>query len=99
MSGPTALADLVQLYLHQDWVLEYADVWAAVDAFIAGEDPRLTAELLAEVSALLATEPDEETVQRLLVEDLGSEYWPPGDGMTFLEWLQRLEGRLRDTTV
>jgi hypothetical protein len=84
---------LVQGYLHQDWPMDYASVWDAVDAFRASESPATVASLNADVRQLIDENYDEDALKRLLVDELGSGYFPPGDGSTFSDWLRRVADR------
>ena len=56
--------------------------------------PSRVAALRRDVEELIAEGKDEEELKRLLVDELGGEYWPPGDGSTFSEWLLALKASL-----
>lgn len=88
-----ALKHLLQAYLNQDWPDDYATVWDAVDEF-KRSDPARVELLRREVAELIAEGRDEEGLKLLLVDELGGEYWPPGDGSTFSDWLLALKAAL-----
>lgn len=90
MSGYPALAQLVAGYLNQDWPLDYDDVWHAVQAFSAQEPAALIAQARDQALELLEAEATEEGLRRVLVDELGSGYSPPGDDLAFRAWLQRV---------
>lgn len=83
-------------YLHQDWDLDYGGVWDAVRAFKrdASDDDLRAA--IAQAEELRAAGLDEEEFRRAVVDRLGVEYWPPGDGLTFQAWLDELVRVLAD---
>lgn len=77
-------------YMHQDWHDDYANEWAAVDAFVA-EGPSETADLFrAEIALLLARHPSEEDVRKIILDDLDSYYLVDVSGWKYREWLQAL---------
>lgn len=93
MDDLPALRHFLGAYLHQDWSDEFATADEAVDAFVHDEPGRATT-LGQEVSSLLASAPDEARLRKLVLDDLGSGYYPPGDGLTFQQWLRSVRTRL-----
>ncbi len=91
--------DMTQLrqlggYLHQDWPLDHADAESAVRAFVADRSPDEVAEALAEVEHLRTTQGDDE-LTNVLTSVI--DYWPPGDGLTFRQWIDQLVNLLRES--
>jgi hypothetical protein len=54
-------------YMHQDWRDDYADEWAAVDAFIAGGPPEDPGLFRTEIAQLLVEHPSEEAVRKIIL--------------------------------
>jgi len=78
------------VYLHEDWPDDYGNEWTALDAFMAegpAEDPQL---FRADVTRLLAEDPSEDDLRKLILDDLGCYLNPEVDGWTYREWLQAL---------
>ena len=74
-----ALKRLVGAYVNEDWPDFYADIWAAVDDFIAGA-PSLSQRLPSEIELVLRERASEESLAQFL-DSLGLGYQPqPGDG-------------------
>lgn len=94
MTGSQALTELVAGYLNQDWPLDYATVWDAVRAFCDEEPPTVVAQARNQALQLLRSVDSEEELKRVLVDELGSGYWPPGENLTFREWLERVVSAL-----
>jgi hypothetical protein len=82
-------------YLHQDWDLDHDTIWDAVLAFISdatADEVRAAAQQAADLrDAGLA----EEELAGIVNAELGIDYWPPGDDLTFRGWLDELVGVLR----
>jgi hypothetical protein len=93
MSEFPTLRHLLRGYLNQDWPDEFPTIWDGVAAF-KRDEPAIVDALRGEIDRLIAEERTEEALRRLLVDELGSGYWPPGDGKTFSEWLSELRERL-----
>jgi hypothetical protein len=93
MSDWPALQLLLQGYLHQDWPLDFESVWEGVDAFMSSE-PGMVDALRREVEQLYEERLSDEHLRRLLIDELGSGYWPPGNGMSFSAWLTALRKHL-----
>jgi len=53
-------------YLHQDWIDEFPDEWAALDGFLADGAPENAQVFRSDIAALLAEHPAEEEVRRAL---------------------------------
>jgi hypothetical protein len=83
------LAQVLGSYLHQDWDLDHTSADDALLAAIAGQPPRQVA---AAASELLAHRPpaDDEAASRRFSNELCS-YHPPGDGLTYSAWLDRVQ--------
>ena len=83
-------------YLHQDWPLDHEDVWDAVQEFARQSSASDLAAALTRAERLRAEDLGEEGLRRVLVDDIGLGYWPPGDGLTFRTWLDQLIEVLAD---
>ena len=83
-------------YLHQDWDLDYDGVWDAVRAFKADASADDLRAAIAQTEELRDAGLDEEQLRRTVVDELGVEYWPPGDDLTFQAWLDELVRVLAD---
>lgn len=74
-------------FMHQDWILEYADLWAAVKA-VPFEQPLDAQDLLKELRAIKAAGLDEDTL-RVAIESgdttVSPEYW----GVSYTEWIDK----------
>jgi hypothetical protein len=84
------LQTLLAGYLNEDWSLDYPNVWAAVDGFRRESPPDLIAAAVTTIGELM-TEPDPERALQSACDELGCGYYPPGDGMTYLEWFTRIK--------
>jgi hypothetical protein len=87
-----ALAALASEFLHADWPEEYADVNAALDAFVA-ERPGLAARLPEEVAELLALMLSEEQLEELLVDHLCVAF-RPDPPVDYASWLESMSRRV-----
>lgn len=83
-------------YLHQDWDLDYPTVWDAVRAFHREAPLGLVEEARKQVLDLLSSVDSEEELRRILVDDLGWNYWPPADKLTFRSLLERVANEFAD---
>ena len=90
--GP--LGNLFGAYLHQDFDLEFRDVWAAIEDCTSTNPPQWVAAAHRELVEILDDEFDEPSLEALL-ERYGCYYYPPGTGYTYGEWLREVEVRLR----
>lgn len=88
-----ALELLTQGYLTLDWPDDYADVWAAVDDYVANEP--VAHQLSDEVAELIEATPSEAGLNALLIGALGSGYQPQVDGFTTTGWLLAVCERVR----
>lgn len=79
--------------MHQDWDLDHATVWDALDDFVAGE-PRSVGELGREVRELRRRDLSEDALREVVGNELRCDYWPPGDGLTYSSWLAEVDRRL-----
>ena len=93
MSYLPALSLLLQGYLNPDWVDDYEDVWSAVDDF-ARNEPESARVIRQEVDSLLRTVSSEETLRRIVVNELRSGYLPEADGWGYRSWLEEVARRV-----
>jgi hypothetical protein len=83
---------------HQDWDIEASTADEVITNYLAEDHSKehLT-HLSNRVLALLERHPsDDATLEHELLEDLGCEYYPPGDvkGTSTRQWLKELAARL-----
>lgn len=77
-------------YLHQDWSLDYPDEWAALDGFLADGPPENGQTFRSEIATLLAENPLEEDVRRIVLDELYSCALAEAHGWKYRDWLQAL---------
>ena len=93
--GPgTPLRTLMAAYLHQDWDVEYSDVWAAVADFVDHAPQCMIAAAHSELRDLIAQDLSAAAIEVALAH-YSCAYYPPGDGYTLDGWLRELERRLQ----
>ena len=83
-------------YLNLGWIDEYDDPWDAVTDFVNSEPD--ASDLPGEVGALLSSQPQEDELRRLIIDELGSGYLLESDGWRYDEWLAELAVRVREAT-
>jgi CdiI immunity protein len=88
------LAQLFRAYLNQDWASEYDNVWDAVRDFSSGHSAVAVGRAAEQVQRILEDTRDEARLESA-VNQLGMEYYPPGEGWTYTAWLTELEKVLR----
>ncbi|WP_354697188.1 contact-dependent growth inhibition system immunity protein [Paraconexibacter sp. AEG42_29] len=98
-TSTTGLGVLLGGYLHQDWPYDYGTVWDGVQAFVTGEGMAQVLAARLDVRWLISRGLNENALRTVLVDELGTGYWPPGDGYTIFEWLDRLAVRLREAEL
>lgn len=91
-----ALAHLVSAYFHQDWMHEFADEWASVDAFVTGA-PDLAPGLPDDVARVLIEHPSESAVEEYL-DALGCEYTADPATGGYRAWLTEIARRVTAAT-
>ena len=91
-----ALSRLCTTYLHPGLSTE-SDGWrGAVRRFLADEPLALVQQARSEAAGLVHRGLSEKDLTRLF-ETLGSRYWPPVEGVSFVIWLRELHGTLQET--
>lgn len=78
---------LASAYFHQDYDLEADTPLGLVEVFREGEDAATADALRTEIFALLASEPTEEDLVRLWLEEARAAYDPTREGSTVRDWL------------
>ena len=91
-----ALWHLVGVYFNQDWLEDYADEDAAVDAFIEESDD-LVALLPDEITRTLAAYPTEQELEGYL-DSQGCEY-RPASGIGYRDWLTQIRSDVAPGTI
>jgi hypothetical protein len=94
----TALEDrplslLLGGYINQDWPLDHATVWDAIDDFVAKEGAEAASAAAEDIRALAARALSEDELAQVL-DALGSAYYAPHDGSTYAQWLYQVLARL-----
>jgi hypothetical protein len=87
------LATLLQAYLHQDWAEDYSSAWDGLQAFLDEEGSAAATGLVEDIRLVMAEQPSEDQLRELVIGELGSGYYPPGDGMGFGAWLAEVAKR------
>jgi hypothetical protein len=85
-------------YMHQDWRDDYADEWAAVDAFVAEGPAEAPGLFRSEIAMLLTQHPTEDEVRRVVLDDLDSYYLADVSGWKYRDWLQALSDHAAKAT-
>ena len=89
-----ALGRFLAGYFHQDWVLDDPDTAAVVDRFVREAGPEQVQAVIGELDRLLASNLDPGSLEALVSSELNCSYYPPGEGMSYPQWLRWLRGRL-----
>jgi CdiI immunity protein len=76
-------------YMHHDWREDYATEWAALEDFMRS-DPAIAANFCQEVSKLLATDPSEDALRTLLLDEYLAAAMVENRGWKYRDWLQAL---------
>lgn len=92
------LSTVLGAYLYQDWSFEYDTMWDAVRDFRDSEPAPVVAAVAVQVRRILDADHDEAELETVL-DQLGIEYNPPGDGWTYRDWLTELEKFLRSASM
>jgi hypothetical protein len=92
----TALAQFLGVYLHQNWRIDYTDVWAAIEDFVAS-DRQHALGIHADVPDLLwGLVPSDKKLRMVVIDDLDCWYQPESEGWTYRAWLQAVSERVND---
>ena len=83
------LYGLFSAYFHQDWAMDDPTADDVVRRYIRHADPQEVQRVADEIIAFLRIEMTEDERQAIL-DSLYCEYYPPGDGLTYASWLQRV---------
>ena len=89
MTGYPTLWQFFGAYMHQDWRLDYADEWSALDDFIRSE-PGGAEGFCKEAAELLATEPSEEELRELLLDEYLAAAMMENLGWKYRDWMQAM---------
>ncbi|MGW4873898.1 contact-dependent growth inhibition system immunity protein [Streptomyces chartreusis] len=81
---------LAQAYFHQDFGLEAETPLCVVEVFRDSESADTVEALRAEIVALLESEPTEEALADVWLDEAGAEYDPRFDEGTVRDWLRRI---------
>ncbi len=91
------LLGLLADWLHEGWPDEgHATPLDAVRAFAEGTSRLAMRGVIAEIHQLLARKLPETALRRIVCEELGCDYDPTADGLTFPEWLLSVAEVLRE---
>ena len=80
---------LCTAYFHEDWMLDDASADDVVRRFCVSEAPNLVRQTAVDISRTLTSDISEAELA-LLVEHLGTNYWPQADGLSYRAWLSRI---------
>lgn len=88
---------LAGAYFHQDFRLDAPDVDSVVRQFARDEGAESAEHAAAEIVDALAPSPSEEQLAQLWSVDLGAEFNPNSNGLTYRAWFERMLEILRST--
>ena len=88
------LSQLLGAWLHQDFDLDYPTADDALQASIADATSERLGNALVELTSHRPSRADEEATRRF-VNDL-CWYHPPGDGLTYVAWLDHVDALVRE---
>ncbi|TWU12588.1 hypothetical protein CA54_14120 [Symmachiella macrocystis] len=77
-------------YFHQDWDAEHDSWESVVEAFVCSESKDMVKSVCDDISAIISEYLDDSALERYMVSELYCGYYPPGDSMTFTEWLKAI---------
>jgi hypothetical protein len=80
-------------YFHQDWNVDDPTAEAVVRRYMREAAPEEVNRVAAEIENLLRIEMTEEE-RRAVVDKFGCEYYPPGDDLSYSEWLRQVHDLL-----
>jgi hypothetical protein len=83
------LRQVLGAYLHQDFDLEYANAEAALADAVASQSREQVALASIELATFRPSNKDE--VSSMVFTNAMCDYNPPGDGLTFSAWLDRVQ--------
>jgi hypothetical protein len=93
--GRDALAQLLGVYLHQDWAEDYPDVWGAVTDFVVSDRDNAIG-LLTDIADLVSAAESEAELRSVVIEDLDCWYLPEAEGWTYRAWLETVANRVHE---
>ncbi len=80
-------------YFHQDWDMDDPTAEAVVRRYMRDADPQEVQRVAVEIDDFLRIEMTEEE-RRAILDKFGCEYYPPGDGLSYSEWLRQVHDLL-----
>jgi hypothetical protein len=83
------LDGLCACYFHQDWDMDDPTAEAVVRQYIRDADPQEVQKVAAEIDDFLQIEMTEEE-RKTILDTFGCEYYPPGDRLSYSEWLRQV---------
>ena len=90
------LSHLAGAYFHQDYRDEFADPDEVVRAFAEGVARDEVGALVKEIDELLASRTNEAELDQFWIMQLGANYDPRDDGLTYREWFAHVRRVLTD---
>jgi hypothetical protein len=87
MTGYPTLSYFFGGYMHPDWREDHPDEWAVLDDFMRS-DPHLTTKFCEEISQLLATDPSEDELRTLLLDEYLAAAMVENRGWRYHDWMQ-----------
>jgi CdiI immunity protein len=88
-----ALKLLLGCYFHQDWPDEFSDEVAALEAVIRSEPEDQLAAGVDEITNLLVAQISENDLRAILIDQVGCYFDPSSEGISYVQWLERVRGR------
>ncbi|MBN9122014.1 MAG: hypothetical protein J0I06_23210 [Planctomycetes bacterium] len=84
---------LCSAYFHQDWGMDDPTADDVICRYIRDTDPQEVRQTADEISAFLRIEMTENE-RKAILDGLGCECYPRGEGLTYSSWLQRMHALL-----
>jgi hypothetical protein len=85
-----SLGQLLGAYFHQDWLDEFENEHAAIDAIVQGEPAEQVAEAVQEIDKLLAGALPESELRKVMVDCVGCYFDPSSNREGYADWLKHL---------
>lgn len=91
------LFQILGAWLHQDWDLDHSTAEDALQASVSDVSMERLRAALSELEGHRPAPADEEATRRFV--NALCEYHPPGDGLTYVAWLDHVELLLREAVA
>lgn len=79
---------VISPYLDQDWADEFQDSAEALAAAVASEPEEMFGDVCKEIDALLASNLNEDDLEKIIRDQAGCYFAPESEGHTYRSWLK-----------